>query len=207
MHAAATLDLSALGAGFAEPALDSQSVFRDCLDALAHPGKLQKVSVQADWPAGVHPAAGAVLLALLDQDTQLWLSPSLRSGAAPGWLRFHTGCTLTEMPDEADFALVAAPQELPDLAGFRQGSEAFPDRSTTLVVQCAHLLDADTEGAGWRLSGPGLRARTRLQAGGLDETFRTQWARNRKAFPCGIDVFLASGSTLAALPRTTRLEA
>jgi alpha-D-ribose 1-methylphosphonate 5-triphosphate synthase subunit PhnH len=41
----------------------------------------------------------------------------------------------------------------------------------------------------------------------LDEAFVHQWRELNRMFPRGIDIFLASGSLLAGLPRTTRIEA
>ena len=199
-----TLDLSGLAAGFDDASFGSQTVFRHCLDALSHPGKVITVepSVLLSAPAGMHRPAAAILLALLDQDTRLWLSPALRGGNAGAFLRFHTGCTIVDTPESADFVLAASGADLPPLAHFGAGSESYPDRSATLVVQCTAL----TAGSGWSLSGPGIQDRAWLSAEGIGETFASQWAENRAGFPCGVDVFFASADALAALPRTTRLE-
>lgn len=199
----AGFDLSRVGAGFADPVTASQAVFRDSLEALSQPGQLVDILSTAEAPAGVHAGSCALLLALLDQDTRLWLSPALASGGAPGYFRFHTGCTLAAEPASADFALVAEPSELPALDAFAAGSEAYPDRSTTLVVQVATL----EAGRGWTLSGPGIRSTRCLSVGGLGEGFVAQWAQNRRGFPCGVDVFITCGARIAGLPRTTRLEA
>lgn len=199
----AGFDLSRVNAGFSDPVGTSQAVFRDALEALAHPGQLVGVIASAKAPVGVHAASCALLLALLDQDTQLWVSPGLAGGDAPGYFRFHTGCALNANPAAADFALVAAPSELPALDRFASGSEAYPDRSATLVVQVPTL----EAGCGWTLSGPGIRSTRCLSAGGLGEGFVAQWAQNRRGFPCGVDLFFACGAHLAGLSRTTRLEA
>ncbi len=199
----AGFDLSRVSAGFADPSIASQAVFRDILEALSHPGQLVGVIASAKAPVGVHAASCALLLAMLDQDTLLWVSPSLAARDAPGYFRFHTGCTMAADPAAADFALAASPAELPPLDAFAAGSEAYPDRSATLVVQVPSL----EAGQGWTLSGPGIRSTRRLAAGGLGAEFVAQWAQNHKAFPCGIDLFLACGTLLVGLPRTTRVEA
>lgn len=206
----AVVDLSRLGPGFGQPALDSQTVFRTCLDALSDPGRVKRLDgglLEAP-PAGACPAAVAVLLALLDQDTSLWLEEGMRDGDVAAYLRFHTGCTIVHSPAQAGFALLAARSDALALSDFAQGSEAFPDRSATLVLQCDGLASDAGNGddGGWRLTGPGIRDCTRLHVEGIGSDFPQQWARNRKGFPCGVDVFFASGLSLAALPRTTRLE-
>lgn len=199
---AQTLDLAAIGAGFADPVYDSQAAFRDALAALSRPGRLVETVACGDAPGGVHPAAQALLLALLDQDTSLWLSPALAAGDAPGYYRFHTGCRVTDARAAADFALIANVSELPALDGFNPGSAEYPERSATVVVQ----VDAIEASGGWRLAGPGIRDGARLAAAGLGADFAAQWARNAKLFPLGVDIFLASGRMLCGLPRSTRLE-
>jgi len=194
--------LAGVVAGFADPVLDSQQAFRACLDALAHPGRVVDLGPGLPSVPGLHAAAGALLLALLDQDTSLWLSPSLAGGPVAASLRFHTGCLLAGAPGEADFALIGGPAELPPLDCFGAGSDEYPERSATLLVQVAAF-----QPGGWRLAGPGIRGEARLSIAGLAADFPGQWERNCARFPRGVDLFLASGERLCGLPRTTRLEA
>jgi alpha-D-ribose 1-methylphosphonate 5-triphosphate synthase subunit PhnH len=196
------LDLPDIDAGLADGAADSQAVFRQGLAAFSRPGTVLECGVQLEPPSGVQPAAAALVLALLDQDTRLWLSRGMPAAVA-GYLRFHTGCVLVGEPGMADFALVASGAELPALDRFDAGSAEYPDRSATIVVQVAGL----NERGGWRLSGPGIRGETTVSVTGLGDEFVAQWRRNYKRFPQGVDVFLASGAKLCGLPRTTRIEA
>ncbi|MDW8469523.1 MAG: phosphonate C-P lyase system protein PhnH [Burkholderiales bacterium] len=189
--------------GFADPVLDSQRAFRAALSAMAQPGTIVAVARPAAPLAGVAPAAQALLLALLDADTRLWLSASLGDGAAAAAnLRFHTGCRLVADCAEADFALVASAAELPPLAAFAWGTDLYPERSASVVVQVSALA----EGAGWRLAGPGVRGERRLAVPDLDAGFLAQWDENHRAFPRGVDLYLACGERLCALARTTRIE-
>ena len=91
------------------------------------------------------------------------------------------------------------PPALRDLA---QGTEEEPHRSATLILQVAAL----EEGAGWRLTGPGIEHVHRLRVAGLPAGFAADWAANRARFPRGVDLVLCAGDRLAALPRTTALE-
>jgi alpha-D-ribose 1-methylphosphonate 5-triphosphate synthase subunit PhnH len=196
------LDLADIAPGFGDATLESQTVFRRGLAALAQPGTLVEFADAPLPPHGVHAAANALLLALLDQDCRLWLSPSL-DGAVSGYLRFHTGCVLVGSHRDANFALVASAAELPPLGSFETGSDEFPERAATVVVQVEALVGSGA----WRLQGPGIRGDVRLQASGLGGDFLAQWKRNGALFPRGVDLFLASGSLLCGLPRTTRIEA
>lgn len=196
------LELAGVGSGFSDPVFDSQAVFRGCLAALSTPGTIVSLEAAMDPIPGVHLAAGMLLMALLDQDTRLWLSPAAERSRVAAHLKFHTGCALAASPAEADFALVAGPQELPSLDAFSAGTEEFPERSAIVVVQVPEL-----RGAGWRLSGPGIRDEARLSAPALGAQFIAQWERNQMRFPRGVDLYLVSGDRLCGLPRTTRIEA
>ena len=194
-------DLSALGAGFSNEALGSQQVFRAALDALSRPGRLMPVTHDAEVPAGVRSAAAALLLALLDADGSVWLSPSLAATPAGAWLRFHTGCRVVDEPAQAQFLWVASAHELPALDSLAQGTDAYPDQSATCVIEVEILA----QGPGWQLSGPGIEQAVGLCVQGLPDDFPTQWAANHALFPCGVDVFLAADTHIVGLPRTTRL--
>jgi len=199
----AMLDLERIEGGFEDAVLDSQAAFRVALSALSKPGRILEVAPCPTAPQGVHPAANALLLALLDQDTRLWLSPSLRNDALAGHFRFHTGCRIAATEDSADFALVACAAELPALDAFCPGDDEHPERSTTLVLQ----VDVLEPAGGWRLTGPGIKDAVRLAAGLPVAAFAAQWASNHRRFPGGIDMFFACGRSLCGLPRSTRLDA
>src|SRR5262245_61448376 len=186
-----TLDLSGVQEGFEDLALESQGVFRGALEALSRPGKIVEC----------RRAATSLALALLDQDTRLWVSPQAQRESMT--LRFHTGCTLVAEPAEADFLLVGAPAELPDLESLASGTDEAPHRSATVILRVASLEDGD----GWKLSGPGIHGTARLRVVGLGAPFLAQWARNGKRFPRGVDLFLCAGDRLCGLPRTTLVEA
>lgn len=203
-----THDLSALGAGFSEGALGSQSVFRAALQALSHPGRVTALAHDAQTPSRGHAASAALLLALLDPDCTLWLSPSLAGSDATAWLRFHTGCVLVDVPENAQFAWVAHGDECPALDRFAKGSDAYPDQSATCVVD----VEAFEEGTsrGWTLRGPGIAHSTSIAVHGLPGTdpalFAAQWSANNAVFPRGIDLFLAAPTQIVGLPRTTRID-
>lgn len=195
----------ALARAFADPVHGAQQTFRAVMNALARPGTLQPVDGLAEAPAPLSPVAGAVAVALADYETPLWLDAPL--AAAPevaAWLAFHTGARTGAAPAEAAFALASAPTGLPDLAGFALGSDIYPDRSTTLILQ----VEAFTgEGASTRLhlAGPGIRGHATLAVAGLPADIVERLAANQALFPRGVDLILAGPAAVAALPRTTRV--
>jgi alpha-D-ribose 1-methylphosphonate 5-triphosphate synthase subunit PhnH len=192
--------LASIAPGFSDIATSSQSLFRASLSALSRPGRIVRIDDAVDIAAPGHKAAGALLLALLDQDTTLWLSPTLRESSCASFLRFHTGCELTDDHSEADFAWVNDERELPVLASLRQGSDEYPDRSCTLLLQVSRL-DSDRQ---WRISGPGIDGESYFGAD-LSEEFIAQRIAMQKSFPRGIDLLLSHGDALMGLPRSTRI--
>lgn len=191
----------ALGrAGFTDPVFDSQAAFRAVMEAMARPGSRHPVPLAVEAPPPLQPAAAALALALLDADTRLWLDPPLAAAAEVGaWLRFHTGTRIVAAPEAAGFALIADPAGLPALTRFAQGETDYPDRSTTLLLQ----LDSLTGGPPLVLTGPGLAAPAALAPRPLPADFVARMQGNRARFPLGVDLVLAAGDLVAALPRST----
>jgi alpha-D-ribose 1-methylphosphonate 5-triphosphate synthase subunit PhnH len=188
--------------GLADPVLDSQRIFRGVLDALSHPGRIVSVAAEEKAPGPLHPATVAVCLALVDLETPLWLDPAGRAPDVVEHLRFHCGCPIAEEPGRARFAVITDPESMPPLEAFDPGTDEYPDRSATVIVQARALA----LGEGRRLTGPGIESESRLEATGLPARFWDGIRANHGRFPRGVDVLLTAGARLAALPRTTRVE-
>jgi alpha-D-ribose 1-methylphosphonate 5-triphosphate synthase subunit PhnH len=146
------------------------------------------------------PELGALALTLCDHDTPLWLDPELRqSEPVRAWLAFHCGAPLTDEVGAAAFALVSDAALLPRLDRLAQGTDEYPDRSTTIVLACGMAEQAVV------LRGPGIRGELRTVLPLPDGDFLEQWAGNRARFPRGIDLLLVRNGTVTGLPRTTRI--
>ena len=185
--------------GLADPVLDSQRIFRSVLEAMAHPGRVVAMAGPVETPRPAHRAATAVCLALVDLETPLWLDPAARTAEVLEGLRFHCGCPIVAEPRLARFALIVDAWTMPPLEAFDGGSDEYPDRSATLIVQVAAL----TAGVGKRLAGPGIAGEARLAVDGAPERFWVGLRDNHARFPRGVDVILAAPDRVAALPRTT----
>lgn len=197
--------LNQLPAGFADPTHGSQQVFRTALRALSYPGRILPVVADAELPGAGHKASALLMLALLDADCTLWLSPRLATAGVGDWLRFHTGCRLLPDPATAHFIWVAQGDALPTLDCLQLGSDEDPHRAASCVIDVANLrAGVDLQGD-WRLCGPGIAAETVLQVDALPADFAAQWARNHAAFPRGVDCWLALPHALLGLPRTVEI--
>lgn len=188
--------------GFADPVAEAQKTFRAVLEATSRPGTIVTAPAQPAAPAPLNPVAAALLLALVDYETPLWLDDAARQPMVLDYLRFHCGCPLVADPAQAAFALVADPQSMPPLSTFHLGSDEYPDRSTTVIIQVPNLDGGDN----WRLKGPGIRDQAILSASHLPVGFKS-WVRDNHAlFPRGVDLLFAAPAQLAGLPRSTQLE-
>lgn len=188
--------------GLADPAHDSQRLFRTVLEAFSHPGRIVTLP---EAPTGVGPlshAATAFVLTLVDRDTPLWLEPAFDLPAVRDFVRFHTGARIAMREADALFALVT-PDRTPLLDGFAIGTDPYPDRSATLVIEVPTLTSGETR----TIRGPGIETRAEISIAGLPASFWGEWAANHALFPCGVDVVFTSSASLLALPRSIVVEA
>ncbi|MEL6968240.1 MAG: phosphonate C-P lyase system protein PhnH [Pseudomonadota bacterium] len=214
----------ALALGFREPVHDAQETFTAIMDAMARPGlikvarpaqmkvaqpgPLKTVTLPQGAPVGLHLTTASVLLTLLDHDSSVSFDATLDDQEGlRRWNAFHTGAPVADSPADADFAVLATFDETLALDEYRQGEPSYPDRSTTLIIQVDRLQN----GAGWRLTGPGIQTEHLLDVDPTVEpagaSFLDQWNRNRGQFPLGVDIVLCAPDAIACLPRTVKIEA
>ena len=193
-----------LPAGFADKVLSAQSTFRSVMDAMARPGSVHRVAATAGAPRAMMHGAAAIALTLFDHDTPVWLDPLLSETAeVTKWLKFHTGAPVTANSSICSFAIIGDAPALPTLDCFAFGSNEYPDRSTTLILQ----VDSLTQGPPLELRGPGIDSAAVLQAAIQPADLFERLEINRTLFPRGIDVVLVADDAIVAIPRTTRLVA
>jgi alpha-D-ribose 1-methylphosphonate 5-triphosphate synthase subunit PhnH len=205
----AVADLARVARGFNDPVSGAQRVFRGLLDATARPGRIATLpgdAIAGLDAAALSPAAYAVLLALLDAETSAWLDGMTAGALDP--LRFHTGMRAARSESDAAFVAVDAEHAAPSLwSRLASGTDERPQDGATLLVDVSSL-HAGRAGPGESalvLRGPGIESEHRLAVGGLDARFWAARAALAPAFPRGVDLVLACGARLAALPRTTRV--
>ena len=188
--------------GFDAPVRDATRVFRKTLDAMARPGRIMTLDQKHDVPCGLSQGATAVLLALADMETAIWLAPDVDGAGCREFLAFHTGSRIVASPRQAVFA-IATDRTDPDFRkALATGTAENPDLSATLIL----ILPALDNGAPVTLSGPGIQNTTVFSPQGVDPEFWQWFSETSALFPRGVDVFLTSGNQLAALPRSVKVE-
>ena len=191
-----------LPAGFADKVLSAQSTFRSVMDAMARPGSVQRIASAAGAPDAMMRGTAAIALTLFDHDTPIWLDSVMSATPEVAkWLKFHTSAPVIADASIASFALVGDPENLPAHDRFAFGSNEYPDRSTTVILQVESL----TNGPAVELRGPGIDGTATLRASIQPQDLFERLAMNATLFPRGIDVVLVHDDSIVAIPRTTRL--
>jgi len=192
-----------LPAGFADKVLSAQSTFRAVMDAMARPGRVHRIRAVTGTPAPMMRGTAAIALTLFDHDTPVWLDSAMSATSdVAKWLKFHTSAPVIADSSASSFAVIGDAQHLPPLDRFAFGSNEYPDRSTTLIVQ----VDSVTSGPAFELTGPGIDGAAVLQAT-IPANLIERLEINATLFPRGIDVVLVHDDAIVAIPRTTRLAA
>ena len=195
--------IAELPPGFADKVLSAQSTFRAVMDAMARPGSVQHVTASVGVPVPLMCGTAAIALTLFDHDTPIWLDPLLsQTTDVAKWLKFHTAAPIVADPSVASFALVADGRALPELDRFSLGSNDYPDRSTSLILQVESL----TSGTQYELRGPGIASVALLKAAINPPDLFERLAINAALFPRGMDVVLVADDAVVAIPRTTRCD-
>src|ERR1700736_3925711 len=97
------MSAGAVARGFADPVLDSQSVFRTVMMALARPGTIAElVTGQLLPPSPLTPELAAVALTLCDHETPVWFDRRLGAMAdVAAFIKFQTGAPVADDPAKA----------------------------------------------------------------------------------------------------------
>jgi len=194
--------IAELPAGFADKVKSAQSTFRVVMEAMARPGSVQRVVATVGPPMPMMRGTAAIALTLFDHDTPIWLDAKMsETSEVAKWLKFHTSAPVVADNSICSFALIGDAGALPDLSHFALGTNEYPDRSTTLVLQIKDL----TRGEVYELRGPGIDGSAVLQAIIEPKNLFERLAVNGSLFPRGIDVVLVADDAIVAIPRTTRL--
>ena len=124
--------------GFKNPVFDTQRIFRRLMRTMSLPGTVVTID-GIDLPAfeGVMPASAAILMALADRETAVWIDGDLCPSGISDYLRFHTGAPAAKQRQEAVFALIDSRSGASAFDGFNQGTDEYPDRSATVIMYVA----------------------------------------------------------------------
>lgn len=197
----ATFSTASVSGGFRNPVFDAQAAFRRIMRAFAEPGTTVDLGGLVEPPAALSPAAAALVAALADADAPVLLDAP-DTGEAAAWIAFQTGAAIAAEPARAVFVVLASGSDPESWSRFPVGTDAYPDRSATLLLP-VEVLEG---GAPLSLTGPGIETTRTVAPLGLPDDFLAARAANAALYPRGHDLVLVAGERLIALPRTTRIQ-
>ena len=175
------------------PEIENAFFFRQALNAISTPGKIFDLSCNLNTPNGLSKSAGSLLLCLCDFDTPIFLSETFNTDEIRKWITFHTNSNFTEKGN-CKFALGNWEELLP-FEKYQLGTDAYPDRSATLIINYEKISNNGT-----KLFGPGIKNYTYFNL--PDEK---KFRNNNSLFPLGLDFFFSYENKFAAIPRSTRI--
>jgi alpha-D-ribose 1-methylphosphonate 5-triphosphate synthase subunit PhnH len=180
---------------------DAQRHYRQLLDCMARPGKIN-VLPRPEWapPAGLHTAGALVGFALLNPDVSFCV---LGAGAdtLTQYIQINTAAK-TDAVALADYIFMDGDAPMPVA---KRGTLPYPEESATLVV-AVDRLSAEGGDVAVSLTGPGVEGRRTFWIDGLDIAFLSQLRECNAEFPLGIDVVLTDAEQrIACIPRSSQI--
>ncbi|WP_100486555.1 phosphonate C-P lyase system protein PhnH [Sporolactobacillus pectinivorans] len=191
---------------------DTQMTYRQLLDCMARPGKINSVSlsiqkVDANLPCS--PRVFMMAATLLDREVTFHLI-SPKKDEAVRFIEWRMRSRQEEI-NQADYLFIDLridPIQIDEMMDvIRVGTLQNPDQSATLILGVDDLSDHADLPLALRLRGPGIKEKKELSIAGMDP----EWVRKRrqinKEYPTGCDfIFITATGKIAALPRTTLVE-
>jgi alpha-D-ribose 1-methylphosphonate 5-triphosphate synthase subunit PhnH len=185
---------------------DIQSAFRKIMRAMAYPGEVVDLGVEAgkiDLSFSFNKAVMLIALTILDAETRFAVFSD--DGEGDGGLISQMTYSKTTTSEKADFLFVIGPARdaRAALDEARIGSLVDPHLGATIIVEASRITGTGP----LALSGPGVAGSKRI---GIERDGSWVSLRERKnaEFPMGIDlIFVDPEGRLVALPRTTRIGA
>ena len=201
---------------------DAQADYRLLLDAMARPGKINKLPRRGlTPPPGLSEAAASVGFALLDANASFFVAGAGVGGenvtgeemAITRYLVVHASARPVGIA-EADFVFAGGFASTSLVAAMKKGTLAYPDEGATLVVDVEKLAaeryvtPPDSGSAlALTLSGPGVAGERTFFVIGLDAALVEALQECNAEFPLGIDVVLADAAgRIACIPRSSKVQ-
>lgn len=187
---------------------DAQFIFRQLLDAMSRPGKMNSIgssSMKIGLSSGAEQVVASFALTLLDGEVSFFVNMANHL-VIQEFIRKNTFSRLTEVED-ADYLFLDGKINDEEIAHLiqkvKKGTLIQPDFSSTLFI----LVDGfSVEPAEDRLTlrGPGIEEKLICYVNGISSIW---WEEREKAnleYPLGIDIILfTEAGEFLALPRTT----
>ena len=185
---------------------DASVFFRCLLDATSRPGTLISPGVSTECPTGFNNISYEIALTLCDIDTPIWLSESIATDLLQKHIHFHIGAEIVKQPFQAQFIFARLREYTCFVNQLSLGTDAYPDRSAILVLMVDFIGNKSTgESGNLSLEGPSIQNNCSISILPAEQQF-WHWRQTlQHLFPLGVDIFLASDTSLISIPRSTQI--
>lgn len=180
---------------------DTQRIYRQTLDSMARPGKINALSqLNIKSPQGLNQAAAAIALTMLDSETNFHLA--LDDQDISEYLTLNTGASNC-LVNGAEFIIACADRLLPELKDVNCGTLLSPEKGATVLFM-VHRLGVQGKGITLNLTGPGIAGTSRLVIAGMHYSNLEIMASLNQEYPVGVDMIFADDSgNVACIPRSS----
>lgn len=183
---------------------DTQRIYRQTLDAMARPGKINALyQLKLNPPQGLNQAAAAIALTMLDSETSFYLA--LTSQDISEYLTLNTGARNCPV-DCAEFIIACADRALPELNVVNCGTLLSPEKGATILFM-VHRLATESNGLAIVLTGPGIAGNSRLVIEGMHPGNLQIIASLNQEYPLGVDMICVDNrGNVACIPRSSTMQ-
>ncbi|MBP2636849.1 MAG: phosphonate lyase system protein PhnH [Firmicutes bacterium] len=180
---------------------DTQRIYREVLDAMARPGKINALkSLTLVPPRDLNQASAAIALTLLDSETSFYTTAAGSDIAE--YLALNTGAGSCQV-NCAEFIIACGDKRLPELQEASCGTLLTPEQGATVIFQ-VDSLSAAGNGTMLTMTGPGIRDSAQLVITGLQTENLQILADLNREYPLGVDVIYADAAgNIACVPRSS----
>jgi alpha-D-ribose 1-methylphosphonate 5-triphosphate synthase subunit PhnH len=186
---------------------DAQAHYRELLDAMARPGKINRLKHVPLSPAGGLDL-GSACIALTLLGPEIAFSVMGYEHAAAKYIRNNTGAKESH-PEAANFIFTTAGLSTLAIRCAAAGNLLYPETSATLVIAVRKFSTDEDGELKLALSGPGIESETIVFVDGWDQSALESRAEKNAEYPLGVDLILVAAAAecsepaVLCLPRTT----
>lgn len=191
----------------------AQHVYRQVLDCMARPGKINLLgNVSFDLTGRFNRSIVAVALTLFDNEVSFHVAGD-EDDRLQEFLRLHTMAGIEPL-DRADFIIVHGRGKRDVvLSEAKRGELLFPERGATVIYAVDSLRPGDSarsgkdrEGVTIQLEGPGVKDKRSLRVSGMEPSHLVEIRQLNSKFPLGVDVILGGDDCqVACIPRSSAI--
>lgn len=197
---------------------DTQFIYRQLLDAMARPGKVNDIGSAVAHMTGnnrISQSFAGLAITLLDQEVT-FSTVMANNDSAIAFIQSRTFCPHVSF-NVADYVFVdrfvSDEQVTEIMSQVKQGTLIDPHLSATVLLAVEDLKEVrdvtsgDQKGTMYTLKGPGIEHEKHVFIEGMSAHWWKMRQETNQEYPLGVDMIIVSDNDeILAIPRTTMVE-